>query len=214
MLVDGGMGSGCDCRCWACRTMAWSDSLARAWLATVWLVGTVEVSCGRHSSRLGSERVWLGRVYQGLIARFWWCCRKPRQGTTSLLPVGLRRADKGLVGPRLLGVIAAGSGVGGVKKCPSTVAWVGAAVVAAAGPAGLWLGRLRSQKLGWPPCCWWVQWRCLAAVIRGDWALSESGLAGFARACLLTCVVGSIVIMLSLGICSVGCRSCRWVYAV
>ena len=105
--------------------MAWSDSLARAWLATVWLVGTVEVSCGRHSSRLDSERVWLGRVYQGLIARFWWCCRKPRQGTTSLLPVGLRRADKGLLGPRLLGVIAAGSGVGGVKKCSSTVAWVG-----------------------------------------------------------------------------------------
>ena len=174
----------------------------------------MEVSCGRHSSRLGSERVWLGRVYPGLIARFCWCCRNPRQGTTSLLPVGLRRADEGLAGPRLLGVIAAGSGVGGVKKCPSTVAWVGAAVVAAAGPAGLWLGRLRSQELGWPPCCWWVQWRCLAAVIRGDWALSESGLAGFARACLLTCVVGSIVIMLSLGICSVGCRSCRWVYAV
>ena len=130
------------------------------------------------------------------------------------LPVGVCRADRGLYGLDCVVWVPLALASVEVKKRSSTVAWVGAAVVAAAGPAGLWLGRLSSQELGWPPCCWWVQWRCLAAVIRGDWALSESGLAGFARACLLTCVVGSIVIMLSLGICSVGCRSCRWVYAV
>ena len=73
-LVDGGMGRGCGCRrCWACRTMAWSDSLARAWLATELLVGLVEACCGRHSSRLGSERVGLGRVCPGLLACM--CCR-------------------------------------------------------------------------------------------------------------------------------------------
>ena len=40
-----------------------------------------------------------------------------------------------------------------VKKRSSTVAWVGAAVVAAAGPVRLWLGRTRSQGLGWPRSC-------------------------------------------------------------
>ena len=60
--VDGGMGRGCGCRrCWACRTMAWSATLARAWLATVWLVGAVVASEGCHSrhdwalSRSGQE---------------------------------------------------------------------------------------------------------------------------------------------------------------
>ena len=60
-LVDGGMGR------------AGSVKLARAWLATVLLVGTVEACCGRHSSRRGSERVGLGRVCPGLLACM--CCR-------------------------------------------------------------------------------------------------------------------------------------------
>ena len=112
-LVDGGMGRGCGCRrCWACRTMAWSDSLARAWLATELLMGLVEACCGRHSSRLGSGLVWLCRVYPGFL---WWC-PKPRQGSPSLQPVGPCRADRGVARLRLLGVGAAGSGVGGGKE--------------------------------------------------------------------------------------------------
>ena len=116
---------------------------------------------------------------------------------------------QGLVRPRLRGVGAAGSGVGGGKEALVDGGMGRAAVVAAAGPAGLWLGRLSSQELGWPPCCWWVRWRRAVAVTRQDGALSESGLVGFARACLLACVVGSVVIMLSQGSCGVGCRWCR-----
>ena len=100
--VDGGMGRGCGCRrCWACRTMAWSDSLARAWLATELLMGLVEACCGRHSSRLGSERVGLGRVCPGLLACM--CCRVGGDhgvagklwGRLPLVSVGLCRVGRG-----------------------------------------------------------------------------------------------------------------------
>ena len=111
------------------------------------------------------------------------------------------RRGQGLVRPRLRGVGAAGSGVGGgkdqtvyIREILETRKWAehkghlpvafgkdiaGKPVygdlakmphllVAGAGPAGPWLGRTRSQGLGWPPCGWWVRWRCLAAVTRRD----------------------------------------------
>ena len=118
-LVDCGMGRGCGCRrCWACRTMAWSDSLARAWLATELLMGLVEACCGRHSSRLGSERVGLGRVCPGLLACM--CCRVGGDhgvagklwGRLPLVSVGLCRVGRGRTASTAR-YGCAGSGCGG-----------------------------------------------------------------------------------------------------
>ena len=63
--------------------------------------------------------------------------------------------------------------------CSSTAAWRVVAVDAVAGPTRLWLGRLRSQGLGWLPCCWWVR-TVEACCGRHDRALGRSGLPGLA----------------------------------
>ena len=128
------------------------------------LVGAVVASEGCHS-----RHDWaLSRSGLAVLARasLLACVVGSAGAASGSMPCG-----QGLARPRLLGVGVAVSGVGGGKEMLVDGGMGRAAVVAAAGPVGLWLGRPRSQGLGWPPCGWWVRWRCLAAVTRRDWAL-------------------------------------------
>ena len=109
------MGGGVGCRCCVCSTTAGSATLARAWLATVLLVGVVVASGGCHSrhdwalSRSGLPGLDCWNVLSGLPP----------------LPVGVCRADRGLYGLDCVVWVPLALESVEVKKRLSTVAWVG-----------------------------------------------------------------------------------------